>query len=405
MPNFIGQQLGNHRLVRLLGRGGFAHVYLGEHVHLKSLAAVKVLDIEVINNNEQEHFLIEARNIANLRHPKIVRVLDFDVKDKMPFLVMEYAPNGSLAMLHPKGSRLLLPTIVSYVKQVAAALQFAHDQMRLIHCDVKPANMLLGYNHEVLLSDFGIALVAPGSRAASLEHIKGTLAYMAPEHLNRRPVLASDQYALAVVVFEWLCGNLPFHGSPVELYQQHRFAPPPSLRERMPTLPFMVEQVVQRALEKDPQQRFPRVQDFAAALEEAVRGSTLFPDTKRTVLPDASSNSTATEQAAPAQAAEPIFVGPSTEPVSPSDPTELAPSPMAGPFPQERIPVHPLLRQQREMIQHFYRVMRGYEWRKEEVQQKRNEERRMTAEYHHKALKEVDKEVQEVRKHLQEMRS
>ncbi len=326
MPNFIGQQLGNYRLVRLLGRGGFAHVYLGEHVHLKSLAAVKVLDIEVINNNEQEHFLIEARNIANLRHPNIVRVLDFD------------------------------------------------------------------------------ALVAPGSRAASLEHIKGTLAYMAPEHLNRRPVLASDQYALAVVVFEWLCGNLPFHGSPVELYQQHRFAPPPSLRERMPTLPFMVEQVVQRALEKDPQQRFPRVQDFAAALEEAVRGSTLFPDTRRTVLPDASSNSTATEQAAPAQAAEPIFVGPSTEPVSPSDPTELAPSPMAGPFPQERIPVHPLLRQQREMIQHFYRVMRGYEWRKEEVQQKRNEERRMTAEYHHKALKEVDKEVQEVRKHLQEMR-
>jgi len=143
MPNFIGQQLGNYRLVRLLGRGGFAHVYLGEHVHLKSLAAVKVLDIEVINNNEQEHFLIEARNIANLRHPNIVRVLDFDVKDKMPFLVMEYAPNGSLAMLHPKGSRLLLPTIVSYVKQVAAALQFAHDQMRLIHCDVKPENMLL----------------------------------------------------------------------------------------------------------------------------------------------------------------------------------------------------------------------------------------------------------------------
>ena len=193
MQDREGQQLGNYRLVRLLGQGGFAHVYLGEHIHLRTLAAVKVLDTRMSGSDESLQFRHEARVIADLHHPNIVRVLDFSVIDNTPFLVMEYAPNGTLAKRHPRGIPLPPMVVVSYVKQVAAALQYAHTQKRLIHLDVKPANMLLGSNDEILLSDFGIALTAISSRSQAIENILGTLPYMSPEHLNGKPSLASDR--------------------------------------------------------------------------------------------------------------------------------------------------------------------------------------------------------------------
>jgi len=108
-----------------------------------------------------------------------VRVFDFDVQEGVPFLVMDYAPNGSLRRRHPQGEVVPLAQIVSYVKQVAGALQYAHDQ-KLIHRDVKPENMLLGWHEEVLLSDFGIATVAHSTGSLSAEAAVGTIAYMAP---------------------------------------------------------------------------------------------------------------------------------------------------------------------------------------------------------------------------------
>src|SRR5205807_8157935 len=110
----------------------------------------------------------EARTIARLEHPHIVRVFDFGLQDNTPFLVMSYAPNGTLRELHPRGTRLPLATIVSYIKQIAPALQFAHDQ-KLIHRDIKPENLLVGRNKEILLSDFGIALMAQSSRNPSTQ--------------------------------------------------------------------------------------------------------------------------------------------------------------------------------------------------------------------------------------------
>ncbi len=153
-----GQQLGNYRLIRLLGQGGFAEVYLGEHIYLDTSAAIKVLHTQ-LDSDEVESFRAEARTIARLVHPHIVRVLDYGVEGKTPFLVMDYAPNGTLRKRYPKGVPLPLSTIVSYVTQLADALQYAHEQ-KVIHRDVKPENMLLDRRNEVLLSDFGIALVA-----------------------------------------------------------------------------------------------------------------------------------------------------------------------------------------------------------------------------------------------------
>jgi len=268
MTERVGQQLGNYRLVQLIGRGGFADVYLGEHVYLNTKVAIKILQTKVADG-ELEVFLKEARTIASLVHPHIVRVMDFGVANDTPFLVMDFALNGTLRQRHPKGTLLPLTTIVAYVRQVAEALQYAHDE-KFIHRDIKPENMLLGRREEVLLSDFGIADIAQSSRYQGTQEAAGTAAYMAPEQIQGRPRPASDQYALGIVVYEWLSGDRPFRGSFTELCAQHIYAPPPSLHEKMVVAPH-VEQVVITALAKDPHQRFKSIRAFANALEQASR--------------------------------------------------------------------------------------------------------------------------------------
>jgi ABC-type transport system substrate-binding protein/serine/threonine protein kinase len=269
MVDHIGQQLGNYRLVKMLGQGGYAEVYLGQHVRFKQQAALKVLHAH-LSDQEAKHFQQEAETIATLAHPSIIRVLDFDVQDGVPFLVIDYAPGGTLRRRYPKGNLVPLPVIVSTVKQVADALHYAHEQ-KFIHRDVKPENILVGRHQEVLLSDFGIATIAHSTSSLGVgsEGASGTLAYMAPEQIEGHPRAASDQYALAVVVYEWLCGERPFEGSVSELIAQQLSMPPPLLRERAAAIPAEVEQVVLRALAKDPKARFASVADFARALKHA----------------------------------------------------------------------------------------------------------------------------------------
>src|SRR6266567_4638974 len=265
MADRIGQQLDNYRLTRLLGAGGFGQVYLAEHLYRPTQVAIKILP--QLAQDDLHNFLIEARTFR-LKHPNIVQVLDFGVEGRIPFIVMEYAPNGTLRQRHPKGTRVPLPTIVSYIKQVASALQYAHDE-RLVHRDVKPENMLIGVQNQVLLSDFGIATIAHGTASQSVEAMAGTIPYMAPEQIQGHPRSASDQYSLGVVVYQWLCGDYPFHGTLTDVAMQHLTMPPPSLREKVPAISPDVEQVVTTALAKDPRQRFGSVLAFATALEQA----------------------------------------------------------------------------------------------------------------------------------------
>jgi serine/threonine protein kinase len=272
MVDYVGQRLGNYRIRRLLGTGGFAEVYLGEHIRLNTEAAIKVLHVQ-LTDKEMEDFLNEARTIARLDHPNIVRVMEFDVQAGIPFLVMTYAPNGTLRQRHPRGQRLPLSTIVPYVKQVADALQYAHES-KLIHRDIKPENMLLGRRNEILLSDFGIATIARTSRSDTGQDMAGTAAYMAPEQIQGHPRYASDQYSLGIVVYEWLGGDRPFHGSFIETCSQHLYAYPPPLHTKIPEISPGVEQVVLKALEKDAYQRFPGIRAFAEALEQASKSST-----------------------------------------------------------------------------------------------------------------------------------
>jgi serine/threonine protein kinase len=267
MTNRVGQQLGNYHLIGLLGEGGFAEVYLGEHIHLGTKAAIKVLHTQ-LTADDVEIFRNEARTIAQLEHPHIIRVLEFGVEQRTPFLVMGYANNGTMRRLYPKGSKVPLVAIVFYVKQVADALQYAHDE-KVIHRDVKPENMLVGKRREILLSDFGIAVMAQSSRYQNAQDMAGTITYMAPEQIQGKPRPASDQYSLGIVIYEWLTGTRPFHGSLSEVVAQHLSATPKSLRENLPTLSSAVEEVVMKALAKDPKERFSKVSDLARALEEA----------------------------------------------------------------------------------------------------------------------------------------
>jgi len=263
-----GQQFDVYRLTHLLGRSSFAEVYLGQHAQLTTPIAIKVLDFHLIDE-EVKAFEQEEQIITMLVHPHIMPVLDFGVQDGIPFVVMDFASIGSLRLRHPKGVAVPLPTVIRYVNGVADALQYAHDQ-GLIHRNVKPENMLLGKDYKVQLSDFEVPIVAHRkSFLLSTQEMANTIPYMAPEQIQGKPLPASDQYALGVVVYEWLCGVFPFQGSPPEIIQQHLFMPPPSLRVNVSSIASTVEEVVLRALAKEPRQRFMHIRDFALALEQA----------------------------------------------------------------------------------------------------------------------------------------
>ena len=269
---YAGKQFGNYQLLQLLGEGGSAEVYLGKHLYLGTEAALKILDTR-LKDSEFAQFSNEAHILSRLQHSNIVRILDFGREDDIPYLVMSYAPHGSLAQRHPSGSRVPLATVVTYITMVASALQYAHDR-HLVHRDIKPDNLLIGSANEILLSDFGIAVVAHNTHSLRTQDAIGTVDYMAPEQLRRKARPASDQYALGVVVYEWLCGKPPFAGgTPIEVAMQHLHQLPPSLRARAPELSLAVERVVLKALAKEPQERFASVQEFACALARASAGT------------------------------------------------------------------------------------------------------------------------------------
>lgn len=263
--NRIGQHPGNYRLIRLLGKGGFAEVYLGEHLYLKNYVAIKML-LTSVNDEKEQLFLSEAQTLARLTHPNIIRVREFAVESGIPYLVMDYAPAGTLRDRYPKGARLSLTMTATYIKQIATALQYAHN-LDIIHRDVKPENILLGLQQQAMLSDFSISLLSPSPTMPTNQALAGTFPYMAPEQWLEKACFASDQYALGIVAYEWLCGIRPFEGT--ALFQQHLSVPPPRLREKDPSLPEAVEAVVLKALAKQPEDRYVSVLIFARALEKA----------------------------------------------------------------------------------------------------------------------------------------
>lgn len=265
----LNQCIGNYHLNRLLGRSDYVEIYLGQHITTRAQAAIKVFDG---CRKDAEKFLAQATLQTHLRHPHIVQVLDSGMAGDTAFLIMDYAPGGTLRQRHPKGTRLPLDTVMHYVRQVASGLQYIHLR-QLIHRDIKPHNMLLGPNNEVMLSDFGIAIVSQSLNPTSpiFHDFEGTVLYTAPEQLQGKPRRSSDLYALGVVVYEWLCGQWPFTGTFEEVVHQHLFIPPPFFSEKGVEIAPAIEKVVRKVLAKEPDQRFPSAGDLAYDLEQAYK--------------------------------------------------------------------------------------------------------------------------------------
>ena len=194
MVDYSGRRFRQYHLTKVIGTGGFADVYEAIDVNLRRRVAIKVLHTRLAQEDMQA-FLKEARIVARMEHPGIVKVIEFDQHENVHYLVMNYAPSGSVRQRHAPEEIVPLETVVSYVWQVAEALEYIHAQ-GVIHQDIKPENMLLGKDEEILLSDFGIAtFVYPASTVMSQNCI-GTVVYMAPERFQGIVSTASDQYSL-----------------------------------------------------------------------------------------------------------------------------------------------------------------------------------------------------------------
>ncbi len=262
MAERVGQQWGQYRLLQLLGKGSFAEVYLAEHGHSGTRIAIKILNTTLVRD-DFEPFRSEASTISQLSHAHILRLLDFGVERGVPYLVMQYAPGGTLRRHLPQHMPLSPATILPFIEQTASALQYAHDR-GVVHRNLKPENVLLNAQAEALLSDFSIAVLEQKTRYQATQD-GGAAAYMAPEQIRGHALPASDQYALGLMIYEWLSGARPFEGTLRDILTQHLNATPPPLREQAPHVSAALEGVVMKALEKDPRGRYPSISAFAQA--------------------------------------------------------------------------------------------------------------------------------------------
>lgn len=264
----VGKVYGSYQLISWRGAGSFGEVYAAEDT-LRRKVAVKILR-NPLTEQQKVSFLEEARKLSQLDHFHIIKLLDFGIEGTIPFLVMEYAPNNvhKIRHLQDRNQPPLPAAILPYIKQAASALQYMHEE-HIIHCDIKPENLLLDNDNRLLVSDFGSAI----SMQNTLKGRKrtGTRGYIAPEQSRGHPLPASDQYALGVVVYQLLTGRLPRRG------EYWFFLLPQLLPWHTSKLSPTVAAVIFTALRRDPQKRFPSIQAFAVAFEEActTRGKTL----------------------------------------------------------------------------------------------------------------------------------
>jgi serine/threonine protein kinase len=279
MTDVVGQTLGQYRVMELIGQGGMARVYKGFQPSLARYVAIKAIPTQIDNtrdNDFAQRFITEARVIARLTHPNIVPVHDYGEDKGWAFLVMEYISGGTLrnkiAAADAQHIRLDLASTLDLLAQAALALECAHTN-GIIHRDVKPANMLLRTEDHLLLSDFGIAALLETNRAFTRSGANiGTPQYMAPEQGMPNGVIdaRTDIYALGVVTFQCVTGQLPFPAeSPMAIVMRHIKDPVPRPLSLVPGLPIRVEQIILRAMEKNPANRFQHAREMASQFKEA----------------------------------------------------------------------------------------------------------------------------------------
>jgi len=248
-----------YQLDKQLGEGGMAIVYQASDLMLERTIAVKILRKDFSKSKAfQERFKEEARAAANLTHPNIVTVHDFGFDNDRLFIVMEHVPGTDLKQIIKKSGALPADHASRLFIQACAGIGYAH-RAGLVHCDIKPHNMLVTPDHRLKVTDFGIArALASVKHDEQSQAIWGSPAYFSPEQAaGRAPSPASDVYSLGIVLFEMLTGELPFTDpSPQELALLHRYEAPPSAREINPEISAELEEIVVKVLSKEPSSRY-----------------------------------------------------------------------------------------------------------------------------------------------------
>ncbi len=263
MEDLIEKQVGSYLIVEMLGEGGMSTVYKAFQARLERYVALKFVRPKLTSEEDfLQRFEREAKLLARLNHANIVTIFDFGELEERLYLVMEYVEGSSLKEWLAEEGRRTLQQALPIVRQVSAALEHAHSQ-GIIHRDVKPANVMLTPDGRALLSDFGISkLLAFEGEGTQTGDLMGTPAYMPPEQIMTEvgeigP--ASDVYSLGMVVYELLTGELPIGGqTPVEAMFKRLQEPPRPAREIVPELSEAVEAVLQKALSREPSERYAR---------------------------------------------------------------------------------------------------------------------------------------------------
>jgi tRNA A-37 threonylcarbamoyl transferase component Bud32 len=267
----IGQTLGQYRLVEQIGKGGMATVYKAYQESMNRYVAIKILPHQFMHDETfLARFEREAQVIAQLEHRSILPVHDFGEQDGIPYIVMRYVDGGTVHDKIEQAGSLGLEQTTRIIRQVADALDFAH-QRGIIHRDLKPRNILIDQQGDVYLSDFGIAKMLESAATLTGTGIMGTPAYIAPELAQgMKADKRVDVYALGVVTYEMLCGRVPYEAdTPMGAIFKHVNEPVPSLCKAKADIPEVVDVVVQKALAKDPDERFQTAGELARALEAA----------------------------------------------------------------------------------------------------------------------------------------
>lgn len=285
MTDLIGHNLGPYRIVATLGEDGLTRVYKAFQPGLERVVVIKVLHEYLLRDRRfLARFQHEAHLITHLDHPHILPVYDFGQEGQIAYLVMRYVEGNTLR--EAQRSTLSLDRVGKWLDQVAAALDYAHQQ-GILHRDLKPSSILLEGNQHILLSDFGLAqMVSSESSTPMLSVGSSTPAYMSPEQAEGRPLDGrSDIYALGVILYELITGRVPFRAeTPLAIAIKHLSAPLPLPRLLNPTIPDKVEQVILKALAKSPEDRYSSAEALMEAFHQAIATARM-PVAIRSMLP------------------------------------------------------------------------------------------------------------------------
>src|SRR5437764_1210314 len=282
LSSHVGTLLsGRYRLDAQVGHGGMSTVYRAFDTVLERQVAIKLMHREMSSDSDQlERFRREARAVAQLNHPHIVTVIDageglsadgHGASSGPPYIVLEYVEGDTLKDVIRREGRLEIPRAIAYALEIARALEAAHERM-IVHRDVKPQNILIDAEGGAKITDFGIARSLTEEGLTVAGRVLGTTDYVSPEQALGRPVTGqSDIYSLGIVLYEMLTGAVPFRGaSPVAVAMRHVRGEVPDVQHLRPDIPAATAAVVDRAVDKDLERRFPDAHTMARELEEVL---------------------------------------------------------------------------------------------------------------------------------------